>query len=140
MAIKRDKRDILFSLLVRERANNRCEYCSGTGHLECCHVQGRRSRATRWHPQNAVCLCHAHHRYFTERPIEFIEWLERDTPNGPNLQEIVQLSHSTPHYRAPELEYIAKRLKDEYAAMLVLRHRGKIGRTEFNSPYPTGTV
>jgi len=57
MKIKIDKRDKIFSLLVRERAGHVCERC-GVGRqakLECSHIFSRTHRATRWHPDNAQC-------------------------------------------------------------------------------------
>lgn len=44
--------------------------------LECAHIIGRRYAATRCDPDNAFCLCSAHHRYFTEWPYEFQRFIE----------------------------------------------------------------
>ena len=30
----------------------------------------------RWDTLNVIVLCHHHHRYFTENPIEWTRWLE----------------------------------------------------------------
>lgn len=84
MGIKRDALDAAFSDCIRAAAN-RCEAqgypmypndkggqnttCSGQ--LECAHIFGRRAQSVRVDPLNAFSLCHTHHRFFTENPIEF---------------------------------------------------------------------
>lgn len=51
------------------------------GSLQWAHIVSRRYRSIRWDPNNAVCLCAAHHAYFTMRPLEWDEWVEqRITP------------------------------------------------------------
>jgi hypothetical protein len=71
-SIKRDKTDIVFSELVRERAAWKCEYGDSAycerGHksfdnhshdkqtLHCSHLFGRRSKGVRWHPLNALAI------------------------------------------------------------------------------------
>ena len=74
MKVRRKKLDIIFSQLVRERANYCCEKCGGNfrdGGLDCCHIMGRRSVALRWHPANAIAMCRADHMWFTEHPFDF---------------------------------------------------------------------
>jgi hypothetical protein len=74
MAIKRDAADIVFSKVVRAR-DGECLYCGKRETLECAHIYGRRAVVTRWDMMNAVTLCHHHHRYFTENPLAFHDWL-----------------------------------------------------------------
>lgn len=74
MAVKRDAADIWFSKAVRAR-DGHCVYCGNTQTNECAHIIGRRNKAVRWDMMNAVTLCHYHHRYFTENPLEFTDWL-----------------------------------------------------------------
>ena len=74
MAIKRDAADIVFSKVVRAR-DGECLVCGKRETLECAHIYGRRAIVTRWDMMNAVTLCHYHHRYFTENPVEFHQWL-----------------------------------------------------------------
>jgi hypothetical protein len=74
MAIKRDAADIAFSKAVRAR-DGQCLYCGKQESLECAHIYGRRAVVTRWDTMNAVTLCHHHHRYFTENPLAFHDWL-----------------------------------------------------------------
>lgn len=72
--------DIEFSRQVR--ALGRCEAAGwvdvATGHslkcsevLQCAHIVSRRYKATRWKHSNALCLCAAHHVYWTHRPLEW---------------------------------------------------------------------
>lgn len=42
--------------------------CAGS--MQCCHLFSRRYRNTRWHTENAVPMCAAHHKWFDENPIE----------------------------------------------------------------------
>lgn len=74
MAVKRDSADIWFSKAVRLR-DGACLYCGNTETNECAHLVGRRNKAVRWDMMNAVSLCHYHHRYFTENPVAFYDWL-----------------------------------------------------------------
>lgn len=83
MAIKRQPADIEFSKALRLSRGNRCEYCgTSDGQIECCHIYGRRHKATRWSLDNCVSLCHHHHRHFTENPISFHDWLHRHLGHG----------------------------------------------------------
>ena len=144
-AIKRDKRDILFSFLVRGRTEWACERCgkhynpdSARG-LECAHIFSRRYRGTRWFPQNATSLCTSCHFFFTGNPIEFAEWVERHL--GPALfarlrvlrNEICKLSKS-------DLAEIETNLADSLARMNAARDSGVCGRIDFESPYPRDRV
>lgn len=78
--MKRDKYDDAFSIAVRETANWTCERCGihdpegaakGKSWItHCSHIYGRRNLATRWHPDNGVCLCAACHKELGDDPIE----------------------------------------------------------------------
>ena len=48
---------------------------AATSSLQCAHIMGRRSKGTRWHPDNAVALCAGCHIYFTGHPLMFYDWL-----------------------------------------------------------------
>ena len=74
--MKRDAADKWFSDVVRAKAAYTCENCHQKGRMECCHIFGRAAKSVRWSLDNAVTLCHYHHRMFTESPYEFIAWLE----------------------------------------------------------------
>ena len=67
--------DKWFSKAVRMR-DKCCVVCGKTEGLECCHVYGRRQKILRWSLDNAVTMCHYHHRYYTEQPIEWFYFLE----------------------------------------------------------------
>ncbi len=60
------------------RARGACEACGAEGvRLECAHIISRRYAHTRTDLENAVCLCSADHRYFTDYPIEFASFITR---------------------------------------------------------------
>ena len=80
MAIKRDASDKWFSDCVRHAAGYQCEHCHKpfpglVQGFECCHIYGRKNKSTRWCADNAVGLCGGCHRYFTENPVAFTNWL-----------------------------------------------------------------
>ena len=73
----RNKADRLFSIQIRSYGQ-----CEAAGHLidcstklECCHIISRRYSWTRTYEPNAVCMCSAHHRYFTANPVEWGIWV-----------------------------------------------------------------
>jgi len=39
---------------------------------------GRRSRGTRWCPENSIALCAGCHIFFTGHPLLFYEWLKAE--------------------------------------------------------------
>lgn len=87
--------DAAFSLLVRMRANFRCERCSNTGvKMDCSHLFGRRNRSTRFDPDNAVCHCATCHRHLTENPMVFAEWIHGYL--GPDRAAKLRLRVNTP--------------------------------------------
>lgn len=45
------------------------------GNLQCCHIRSRRYMAIRWLRRNAVCMCAAHHLYFTHHPLEWEDFI-----------------------------------------------------------------
>ena len=77
--------DAVFSKLVRSHG-----YCQGQhyispfdgraieckGPLQCAHIMSRVYRATRWSWDNALCLCAAHHLWWTHHPLEWHEFVE----------------------------------------------------------------
>ena len=79
-----DSLDKLWSLLVKHRANWRCEYCgSREKMLNSHHIYSRSNRSTRWDLENGVCLCVGHHTFSTKfsahkTPTEFTEWLYKE--------------------------------------------------------------
>ena len=66
--------DRLFSEIIT--SVGRCDYCRSDSQLTCAHIISRRFKSTRWDLDNAICLCFNHHRYFTEHPAEWIEYID----------------------------------------------------------------
>lgn len=73
---KRDQADIWFSKAVRLRDGS-CQVCGTTETLQCCHIFGRRMRILRWDLQNCITMCAAHHRYYTEQPVAWLDFLNQ---------------------------------------------------------------
>ena len=69
------KADRLFSWIVRARGA--CQNCSETRYaqLQTAHIISRRYSHTRCDPTNAYCLCARCHRYFTDHPPSFGEFV-----------------------------------------------------------------
>jgi hypothetical protein len=83
MATKRCPADTAFSNAVRLSKGYQCEHChKSDGTMECAHIFGRRHKSIRWDTMNALCLCHACHRKFTENPVSFTRFLEATAGRG----------------------------------------------------------
>lgn len=65
----------LHSKIVREKRV--CECCGENGYrkLQCAHIISRKYSATRTKEENAFCLCARCHRYFSDWPVEFAEFV-----------------------------------------------------------------
>jgi hypothetical protein len=74
VGIKRDQADVWFSKAVRLR-DGCCVRCGTTETLQAMHIVGRRNKAVRWSLDNAAAGCAACHRYFTENPLAFTDFL-----------------------------------------------------------------
>lgn len=136
MAIRRDKLDSIYSLLVRERADNRCEYTAKTPdevQLECAHIEGRRNKSTRWHPDNAISLSHASHRMFTENPLLWSAWV-RGRLGEPRYLDLLKNAHTPRKFTARELEGLYQHYLKEYTRLRQARENGREGRIEFFWP------
>lgn len=76
MGIRVDKRDTVFSKLIRGR-DGCCVKCGRSDtRLECSHIFSRRHIATRWDLMNAKTLCHTCHRWWHSNPTESGAWAE----------------------------------------------------------------
>lgn len=65
MKIRIDSLDVLFSKVIRSRANNQCQRClkwKEFKELQCAHCWGRRKKSVRWDIDNALALCFWCHR------------------------------------------------------------------------------
>ena len=72
--------DVAWSLLVKLRANNRCEYCGTPHQLNSHHIHTRKKLSTRWDVLNGIYLCVKHHtgsvRFSAhDTPMLFRRWL-----------------------------------------------------------------
>jgi len=61
-----DKLDNRWSLIVRNRAKNRCEICGNTQNLNSHHIVTRTNKRLRWDLKNGVSLCVKHHVFGSE--------------------------------------------------------------------------
>lgn len=135
------KADVLFSRLVRERAEWRCEKCQKffpegeRQGLQCSHLIGRRNKAVRWHPLNAVAHCFYCHKYLTENPIEFHSWIKAHLTPGEFAE--LTLTAMKPIRLDPAFKaHIERNLQRELDNMIIQRqHYKPAGRLEFQSPY-----
>lgn len=112
MAVKRDQADIWFSKCVRAR-DGRCLYTGQQTALECAHIVGRRNKAVRWDMMNAVTLTHSAHRYFTENPIAFHDWLQMTLGEG-HLEILREKSQHIFKTTVPIRKEIARHYRQEY--------------------------
>lgn len=134
MKIKVDKLDTIFSKCIRERDNHTCQWCGRQdGTLQCSHIFGRRHTGTRWHPDNAKCLCFSCHRKWHENPVEAFKWVEEYLGAG-LLQIIREQAHSVRKIKPAEKEEIFQHYKGELKRMEQERAEGKQGRLELVNP------
>ena len=113
--MKRDKFDIVFSKLIRSLAGHKCEFCRKVDtRVECAHIFGRRAKSTRWDINNAVSLCHYHHRYFTENPVLFFDWLS-EYLGEERLDALRLKSHQVKKWTSAEKTDLYSYLKAELA-------------------------
>ena len=82
MKLKIDKRDTIFSKLIRTRDKWTCQRCGrkyeeGSQGLHCSHFFSRRHRGTRWDMDNACAHCMGCHSFLGGNPIEFTEWIKQ---------------------------------------------------------------
>ena len=124
MKIRIDKRDAIFSKLIRLRARFNCELrakCNGRyfpqGHgLQCCHIFSRRHQATRYDPDNALAGCFACHQYFGENPTLFTALVKAHL--GDVRYEALEARHSTIVKRTKhDSESLYEHLKEQYKAL-----------------------
>lgn len=141
MKIRRDKRDILFSNLVRERAEWTCERCHKQfpeGHrngLECSHFFTRSRKSVRWHPLNAAAHCTGCHTLLGGNPMEFADWI-RDHLGRQRSAVLRACSGQLVRFKRHDLDDIHANLKASWAHMQARRAAGECGRLEFDDPLP----
>jgi len=140
--MKIDKKDKIFSLLVRERAGWICEAkvkCSGKHYpegdrrgLECSHFWSRTARSTRWCGMNAAAHCTSCHFHLGGNPILFNSWIEGHLGTD-TMERVERLARTVAHFSKGQLEDIYWHLKDQYKIMLAKRADGETGRIEFET-------
>ena len=73
MGIRRTAEDARFSNMIRERDNWTCQRCGKryeppTRALHCAHLFTRRTKATRFDPDNATAACYGCHQFLDSHP------------------------------------------------------------------------
>ncbi len=137
--MKRDKRDRVFSFLIRERASWTCERCQTyypegyRSGLECSHIFGRRNTRTRWHPDGAAAHCTGCHMYLTRNPTEFRDWAIEYLGEGRYEMLKERKNDTRLKYSQAEKESLYRHLKSELKRLESLRAEGKQGRLEFEA-------
>ena len=124
MKIRIDKRDTIFSKLIRLRARFNCELrgkCNGRyfpkgNGLQCCHIFSRRHQATRYDPDNAMAGCFACHQYFGENPTLFTAVVKKHL--GDVRYEELEARHRKIVKRTDaDADSLYQHLKAEYKAL-----------------------
>lgn len=93
--------DRLFSQYIRGRDGWQCRACGSPEFPQCAHLVGRRYRAIRWVPDNAVTLCRGCHVKWTHRPLEWEAWCEERFPGRLAMLKAQALAaHEHPDYDA----------------------------------------
>jgi len=86
------KLDDAWAILVKLKADNRCEYCGKAAYvkdtgrkvgMQAHHIYSRSKRSTRWLIINGISLCPAHHTLSSEfsahkTPMEFTTWILKE--------------------------------------------------------------
>lgn len=120
MKIRIDKRDTIFSKLIRLRAGWNCESCRKYfpfGHgLQCSHFFSRRHQSTRYDPDNAAAHCFTCHQRLGENPVEFAVWIRKYL--GDVRYEELQIKHRQIVKRTKaDAEALYQHLKEQFTAL-----------------------
>lgn len=132
--IKRDKVDIVFSQLIRERDDWTCQRC-GTKYapnsrgLECSHFFSRRHQATRHDPDNACAKCSGCHSYLGGEPILFQSWI-RTYLGEVRYSELLEKHRMIKKRTKVEKAELYQHLKSELAKLQAKRAAGHTGVLE----------
>lgn len=109
--------DDAWSLLVKIKADNMCEYCYKQTPLNSHHVYSRSKKSTRWSLSNGVCLCVGHHTFSStfsahKTPTEFTEWVLKK--RGEKWFNSLRLdAHKTVKWSAFEKSILLEDLKNQ---------------------------
>lgn len=117
MKIRVDRKDVIFSKIVRLRARFNCEKCGRyfpLGHgLQCAHTFSRRHQSTRYDFDNASALCFSCHQYFGENPTIFTAWIKKQLGDVRYNQLAVRHAKITKRTKA-DAEELYQHLKSQY--------------------------
>tara|TARA_R110002020_G_scaffold297267_6_gene513050 strand:+ start:698 stop:1078 length:381 start_codon:yes stop_codon:yes gene_type:complete len=108
--------DLKWSLLVKLRAGNKCEFCGTTKNLNSHHIYSRAKKSTRWSVDNGVSLCVGHHignKWSAHKsPMDFGRWLEK--VKGTDFINLLSLkANSTSKLHLFEKEIMLQKLIEE---------------------------
>ena len=130
MRVKRDKRDDLFSKMIRTRDGYNCVKCgvkheeTSTG-LHCSHNVPRRYLRLRWLPLNALSLCFACHYWYGSEPYESGKWLEHQLGKR-KLKLLLSMKQQKLKISKAVKEDIYSILKEDRKSQLEMLDDGKI--------------
>ena len=113
----RDQLDKLWAGIIKQRANNICEYedCSRTTYLNSHHIFGKMNMATRWNLENGLCLCCGHHTLNTfsaHQSPAFEDWIKKHIGKE-RYRRIEARSHTIKKWTIPELKELVEEFKEE---------------------------
>ena len=142
MLIKITSADKYFSYCVRERANWKCESCNTqytppTTGLQCAHIFGRKNKAVRIDPLNALALCAYCHQNFTANPLKFAEFVKLILKDNYDilLEKSNNITLGKQTFQAIKDGSAARHYLSEYERMKEIRSQGIIKRLEFTGLY-----
>ena len=141
MNIKRTAPDIIFSNLVRERAEWSCERCHTyfpEGHragLEASHFYTRSRKSVRWSPLNCAAHCTGCHSSLGGNPMEFADWI-REYLGPEKSAALIAQNRILMRLKRHDKREILANLKASWEHMQSCRCAGETGRLEFDDPYP----
>lgn len=136
--IKRDKFDAVFSQLVRESFNWTCQYDGCERYfpegermgLDTAHFFGRRKRATRYHPENAIAFCRGHHSVMDANPRQFTRYMVGQI-GSEALDQLEFLSNTVVKWSKDDMAKLYGSMKSELEDMQERRMNGETKRIEF---------
>lgn len=101
------KLDTVWSIKVRERAGNCCEYCGSTNMVQAHHIIPRTHKGTRWDINNGTALCFRHHLHWAHKDsIAFYEWISTKR----NIEVLKIKGYSVSKWAEADLKLLHKEL------------------------------
>jgi len=129
--------DKFYGYCIKERVNWTCEHCGvyypegSRGGIECSHLFGRGSYATRFDPDNSFAHCTSCHFYLGGNPVIFHQWAEAQI--GPGIIEILSEKRNNVDLAKSikkAARDVAAHYRKEYERMKEMRATGVTGRIE----------